>query len=178
MQCTVKPSKRSHDNAIGIWFGLPLDSNEDENVKSKTWILGIDLKHLNSKNSIWDLNTKTNTVWNFNSGFHFGERPGMNTDVSYYIMTDDLVSKTNGNASQFYIGPSIGINYLNTNGKSCKFNPKLGATGGMLMLIPEFKHFPESDIAIEASMNFIDNILYKTKKEDLIGRFLYHMYVF
>ena len=70
VQCSVRPSERSHDNAIGIWFGCDGESGWGVNGN---WILGVDLKHLNSKNTIWDLNTGTNTVWNFKSGFLFGK---------------------------------------------------------------------------------------------------------
>jgi len=173
VQCTVKPSERSHNNAIGIWVGFNGDENLD---KPGNWILGIDFKHLNSKR--WNPNAKTNTAWNVYSGLHFGEHSGMNMDVSFNFLTNDLVSKTNGNTSQFYIGPSLGLNYLRDKGKLYKYSPKLGATGGMLMIIPEFDYFPESDITVEGSINYADKIIDKTKKEDLIGRFLYHVYVF
>jgi len=170
MQCTVKPSKRSHNNAIGIWVGTTADSSMSS---AGNWILGIDLKHLNSKNSIWNINERSNTVWNFNSGFHFGKRRGVNADVSYYVMTNDLVSKTNDNIGQLYIGPTLGLNYFSINGKQYKYSPKLGATGGILMIIPEYKYFPESNIVVEYSAD----LKYRTIKDD-VGRILYHIYVF
>ena len=168
IQCTVKPSKRSHNNAIGIWVGssmLENDFNKDGN-----WILGIDLKHLNSKNIV----SGANSALNVYSGYHFGEHPGMNMDVSFNVLTNDLVSKTNGTASQFYIGPSLGLSYLKGDGRLYKYKPKVGATGGILVLIPEYKFFPESDITVEGSMD----VRKKTVNEDDMLRVLYHVYAF
>jgi hypothetical protein len=55
-----------------------------------------------------------------------------------------------------------------------KYKPKVGVTGGILMLIPEYKYFPESDITIEGSMD----VRKKTVEEDDIVRALYHVYAF
>jgi len=143
---------------------------EDDLNKNGNWILGIDLKHLKNKNDI----LKINTALNVYSGYHFGKHPGMNMDVSLHALTDDLVSKTNGIASQFYIGPTLGLSYLKNDVGLYKYKPKVGATGGILVLIPEYKYFPESDITVEGSMD----VRKKTVNEDDVVRILYHVYAF
>jgi hypothetical protein len=175
-QCTVKPSKRTYNNAVGLWVGTGYDDNLDN------WTLGVDLKHLNSKSAIKDLISGVNinnTGWNLYSGFHFGKRYGMNIEASYRILTDDLVLRSNGNTGQYYIGPSLGFDYYISNGgKSHKFSPNLGASLGALLLFPAYKNYPESDISFEGSMNMINYMKDKTIKEEGIGRILYHIYFF
>jgi len=177
IQCNIVPAKRDNNNAVGLWVGTTF------NGELSDWVLGIDLKHLNSKNTVWDLNSGLNTVWNLYSGFYLGDlnlgnNSGMSIAVGYHLLTDDLVSKTNGNTGQIYIGPNLDFRYLKNKGKTYKHSVNLGATLGALMLFPAYKSFPESDISIETTVYGLTSIKDKTVKEDATGRILYNVYLF
>jgi hypothetical protein len=173
-QCSVKPSKRTHGNAIGIWVGT---TDVEDVDKLENWAVGINLKHLNPKKSGWDFfRPGTNTSLNVNSGIHFGKSYGMSVDASYHILTDDLEMMGGSAPFQFYIGPSLGADLISKNGKPFRFNPKFGASGGGLVLFSAYGKYPESDLSLDGMID-MKNKIFKNDL-DFISRIMYNLYLF
>jgi hypothetical protein len=137
-QCSVKPSKRTYSNAIGIWVGTAdTDFLDDKVDKPQYWAVGINLKHLNPKKSGWDFfRPGTNTSLNVNSGIHFGKSYGMSVDASYHILTDDLEMMGGSAPFQFYIGPSLGADLIS------KMANRLGSIQNLELLAADWCCFP------------------------------------
>ena len=180
IQCTAKPSKRTHSNAVGIWFGTAdLAVGNDDNHKIQSWAVGMNIKHLNPK-------VLSNTFFNANSGIHFGKSYGISVDASFNFLTDDLTMRVDGNSNpfQFYMGPSLGTSLINKNGKNLRLDPKLGLNGGMLLLFPSSGKYPESDFSMDAmgTINIRDEIFKIGKNHkitpDAMARFMYNLYLF
>jgi len=179
VQCHIVPAKRDNNNTVGLWFGATIDGEQQD------WILGVDYKHINSKNTIWDLDLGANTVLNLYSGYYLGDfnlgnKSGMDIAVGYHLLSDDIII-SGGRPIQVYAGPNLDFNYLKSKGKSYKPGVNLGATLGALVLFPAYKGYPESDISFEATVHGLKNIK-KDKdaeiKEDATSRLLYNVYLF
>jgi len=176
-QCSVKPSKRTHNNAVGIWVGTSdLPDRNDEDYKIQSWAVGVNIKHLNPK-------VLCNSFFNANSGIHFGKSYGISVDASFNLLTDDLFMKMDGDQSspvQFYAGPGLGASLINKNGKHLSLDPKLGFAGGMSILFPPSGKYHESDFSMEGMM--MDKIFQTSKKHkanpDGIVRIMYNSYLF
>jgi len=191
-QCSAKPSKRTHSNAIGIWVGTADVPNESEDAyKMQSWAVGVNLKHLIRKDPIWNVfRPTTNSSFNVNSGFHFGKNYGISVDASYHVLTDDLKITLDGGGSgsssfQFYAGPSLGASAISKSSKPFRLNPKLGFSGGMLVLFPPSGKYPESDLSFDGMISLTDEIYEKAKtgkssknEPDGIIRAIYHLYLF
>ncbi|GBU25540.1 hypothetical protein R83H12_02190 [Fibrobacteria bacterium R8-3-H12] len=168
-QCTVKPSKRSHNNAVGIWFGGNLPENEE--TATKSFILGANYKYVASHSGL-------NGSLNLQPGIIFGDRYGINFDASIRALTNDLVANNNS-AFQLYVGPGAGFSFFSRRDKMPEFNPNLGVVLGCLILFPAYKNYPESDLSVEASADMKHRIkAFKEKEEMSIGRVLYNVYLF
>ena len=187
-QCSVKPSKRTHNNAVGIWVGTSdLPDRNDEDYKIQSWAVGVNIKHLNPK-------VLCNSFFNANSGIHFGKSYGISVDASAGLSTDELYRKefwldgtvpAGTQAFQFYAGPSLGANLLMSKKGKLRFNPTIGASGGMSMLFDPYRKYPESDLSFEGVLhaNIKDLILKPIRGEKVepgygMGRVLYDLYLF
>ena len=189
-QCSAKPSRRTHSNAIGIWVGTADVPNDDEGeYKIQSWAVGVNLKHLIRNDPIWYIfRPTTNSSFNVNSGIHFGKNYGISVDASYHVLTDDLNITLDGSGSgsfQFYAGPSLGASVISKSSKPFRLNPKLGFSGGMLMLFPPSGKYPESDLSFDGMISMTDEIYEKFKtgkssknEPDGIIRAIYHLYLF
>jgi len=165
IQCTVKPSKRTHNNAVGIWIGgaspvrdgsetaLPVQDGGETDPPSKgdnggSWAVGAGIKHLNPK-------FISNSFFNVNTGIHFGEDYGISLDAGFNLLTDDLFYEfwLDGNASggpfQLYAGPTLGAYLMSKKGKPFRLNPTLGISSGLVIPISKSKTYPESDISFD-----------------------------
>jgi hypothetical protein len=170
-QCTVKPAKRTHENAIGIWVGI--GGAGHGKVGAGGYVVGVDIKRF-PKNFY-------NASFNANSGIIFGYGYGIVVDAGFNLLTGDLYRKgfwldgavaPGTQAFQFYGGPSLGANLLMSKNGKLGFNPTIGASGGMLMLFPpsrtSFGKYPESDLSFEGTLH----------TNYVIARILHNLYLF
>jgi len=168
-QCTVIPTERAHDNAFSIWAGVtgPIDSDDGKKEKKTkmTYVVGTGIKHYNPKFIL------INSFFNANTGIHFGRDYGISLDGGLNFATDDLVNSLDGGgngsaAVQLYAGPSIGAALISKNGKSLRFNPTLGISGGLSMRSHEPGEPPEGDFSMEGVMHINMKDLFKITKAD------------
>ena len=181
-QCTTKPpAKKTHEHAIGIWFGI--GGAESGTVGAGGYVVGINIKQV-----------VPHVFWNANSGIFFGDGYGISVDASAGLSTDELYRKefwldgtvpAGTQAFQFYAGPSLGANLLMSKKGKLRFNPTIGASGGMSMLFDPYRKYPESDLSFEGVLhaNIKDLILKPIRGEKVepgygMGRVLYDLYLF
>jgi hypothetical protein len=156
IQCTAKPAKRTHENAIGIWVGIG-----GVRVSDTTGIEGL-IVSANIKRFPKDF---YNASFNANSGILINPRTrtyGIVADAGFNLLSDDLYRKefwldgkfpAGTQAFQFYGGPSLGTHLLISKNGKLLFNPTIGLSGGMSMLFPPYRKYPESDLSLEGTLH-------------------------
>jgi len=174
IQCTTRPSHRTHSNAVGIWFG-GTSSYTDDN-ENEDFALGIDFKQVYNPMQFFNYKYEflqiINFGWNVYAGIHErvnsnGYDLGLSLDATCRILTEDLIWK--GIVGQWHIGPNAGFtSYINNS-----LNPRIGIALGALVLISGSKKYPESDIGFEGAWD-----PRKDKMDEIMVRLLYHAYLF
>jgi len=189
-QCTAKPAKRTHENAIGFWVGMG-GVGVGDTIGTGGVILGVNIKRFPKD--------FYNASFNANSGILINTRTktyGIVADAGFNLLSDDLYRKefwldgkfpAGTQAFQFYGGPSLGTHLLISKKGKLEFNPTIGASAGMSMLFPPYRKYPESDLSLEGTLhtNIKDLILKPIRgKSNEIGPdyfrggVLYNLYLF
>jgi hypothetical protein len=118
---------KGNNNAVGIWIG---DFNG--------W--GIDLKHLNSNNTVWDF---------YLGDFRLGNHSAVGMGIGYYFLHNVIKADASIGRFPLHWGPNLGVGYWNGGDKPNRYSGfDIGAsiTGGISWFTPTT---PELDISIE-----------------------------
>jgi hypothetical protein len=124
----LSSAAKTNNNALGLWVGSGLGWG------------GIDLKHLNKDNSVWDI---------YLGPFEIGSETRLGIGVGYYFLFYPIKADASVGRFPLHIGPTVGLGYWNGENDWAKWNGlDIGAyaAGGISWFTPTT---PVMDISLE-----------------------------